>query len=528
MVFYELPISSSMDVGDYTVILDSPNGHVETTVHVFRPSTPRLYLVGDNELVLYGFAPNETVRLFDYVRSPLLEKMRFIGWAQYRVEASGMLSIRVPDPLSPDHMMYYVVGDQSGAVELRGFNAIDGLRPILISPCGEQPSYLERGMNVSVEENTILRSAPGSSFAYLFNVDPGLLVAIDDGPACEEDSTWWFVDVGNGQKGWMPEYSEDYYLLQPFPKDSFSLIVAAVPEVVFNSNTANQVAPEDVFAEVGFFDAPAKFCDRPPYSAPTLFLAPNNGELLTRGRLIVCGWQPNEVLKATVQYPDGRSISQFMVALSDSYTYYGKFEFRPTLDDPPGLYTFTLKGQKESVTATAEFRAPDGPRLYEIDWAHSLLYHFAPQESVRLLCYDYRGKLLAWQDITVDQSGNQPVSVETGNCTFVALGQSSGEVHQIREWTSTVRKTCGGLLSRLKEYIKARVTFNDGIAKPVRALEGYSQEVVASIPEGTIINIMRGPRCADNSIWWPIQTESGVIGWIPEEQNGIYLLEPVQ
>jgi hypothetical protein len=167
-----------------------------------------------------------------------------------------------------------------------------------------------------------------------------------------------------------------------------------------------------------------------------------------------------------------------------------------------------------------------------MDFFHIFLYHFAPGESVRLFCYDaygpHPGKLNAWQDLTVDQSGNQPVEVEATNCTFVALGQLSGEVHQIREWRSTIKKTCGGLTSRLKDRINARASVTDGTNKSVYASPGYSQEILRSIPEGMNIKTLKGPQCAENNMWWPVDTGEGVFGWMPEEQNGLYLLEPVQ
>jgi len=159
---------------------------------------------------------------------------------------------------------------------------------------------------------------------------------------------------------------------------------------------------------------------------------------------------------------------------------------------------------------------------------HLLLYHFAPQESVRLICYGPDGKLQAWQEIRIDQSGNQLVKVATYGCAFVALGASSGEVHQIRDVTTgTVRKTCGGLMTRLESGMKARLVLTDGTSKPRYALPGYSQEVKDWIAEGAVLTIKNIPSCSDGSLWWRVGIEDQSFGWMSEEQNGVYLLEPV-
>jgi hypothetical protein len=502
--------------------------NVETTIKIYLPSEPRLYSVDDTKLVLYGFVPNETVRLFAY-REELL--LKFSGWSQYQVDSSGKLVLK-----APNHVIYYVVGNLSGLVGNRrfGHGGFEG-RPILVAPCGGLPSYLESNHtmqpNASVESMVELRAEPGFLNATESQVAQGTLVHLRQGPKCIDNTPWWQILIGNGQMGWIPEYQDGVYLLKPYPKDSLALIAKDIPEFEFNLLIANHLPPEDVFEEVDFFGERARICDQPPYAVPTIFREPLDGELFMQSTLISCGWQELEFLKGTIQYPDGRTHIQYIQA-SGIDTYSAQLDFTPELEDPPGTYTFTLEGQGGIVTASVEIRPLNGPRLYVMDFFHIFLYHFAPGESVRLFCYHASGpqpgKLNAWQDLTVDQSGNQPVEVDATNCTFVALGQTSGEVHEVQEWIGTVKKSCGGLSSRLNVNTQARVTFTDGIATPVRAAEGYAQGIITSLPEGTIINLVKGPRCADNNLWWPVETSDHVFGWLPEEQNGLYLLEPIQ
>jgi hypothetical protein len=94
--------------------------------------------------------------------------------------------------------------------------------------------------------------------------------------------------------------------------------------------------------------------------------------------------------------------------------------------------------------------------------------------------------------------------------------------------TNVDRAACGGLLSRVKVFDKARISFRDGSAQPVRVDPGYSQEILASLPEGTEFFIDGDSSCAEGGTWWPIRLQDGRQGWIAEDQNGIYLLEPVE
>jgi hypothetical protein len=530
-ITYILPISTSMEVGDYSIVLEAPSGRAETSVNIYRPSGPRLYHVGENELVLYGFAPNEAVRLFAYERESTASHhlKRLIGWSRFQVDPSGMLIVNAPEDLT-----YYIVGDISGMVQANAMTSAPVARPILVAPCGGRSSYLEHiypgpgpRVNASVEAPMDLRSAAGFSNAVVSHVEQGTLVAIVSGPTCIENNAWWFIRTENEQQsGWVPEYQNEVYLLKPYPKDTLSPIAKTLPEIQFDLTTANQVPPEDVFSEVGFFGQGAGNCGGLPAPDPMIFLAPYEAELLEQRTLSTCGWEKDEVLKGTIRYPDGRTLTQYVKVESSGDNYSAKLDFTPTLEDPLGIYTYTLQGQRGTLTATAEFHLPDGPRIYMIDPFHVLLYHFAPQESVRLICYGQDNILQAWQDITVDVSGNQSVRIETDQCALVALGQTSGEIHQMRPMLSTVKKTCGGLMTRLEESVNARVAFIDGTDKPVRRLEGYSQEVVTSIPEGTILHSLGGPRCADGSLWWSVRTDDKTLGWMPEEQNGVYLLEP--
>ena len=85
----------------------------------------------------------------------------------------------------------------------------------------------------------------------------------------------------------------------------------------------------------------------------------------------------------------------------------------------------------------------------------------------------------------------------------------------------------GALASQLKPSSRARVTFTDGTPLRVREEPGKTAKILKTIPEGTEMFLMEGPECADQGVWWRMQTNNGsVTGWVMEGENGVYYIEP--
>lgn len=90
-------------------------------------------------------------------------------------------------------------------------------------------------------------------------------------------------------------------------------------------------------------------------------------------------------------------------------------------------------------------------------------------------------------------------------------------------------QTCGTAPApRLTVGGDARVTFTDG--SPLNIRTAAAGEQLMQIPEGTFVNVVGGPICADNYFWWNLQFESEgatVGGWAAEGDSSAYYLEPV-
>jgi tetratricopeptide (TPR) repeat protein len=87
----------------------------------------------------------------------------------------------------------------------------------------------------------------------------------------------------------------------------------------------------------------------------------------------------------------------------------------------------------------------------------------------------------------------------------------------------------GALDARLVVGGTGRVTLDRGLAQRVRVTPGRSSEVLTTLPEGTPFTVLDGPACADDWLWWRIETADGVVGWVAEgDQNDGYYLEPYE
>jgi hypothetical protein len=313
------------------------------------------------------------------------------------------------------------------------------------------------------------------------------------------------------------------------------------PNEEFIWSTANGVSPNDVLEEISYYgQGGGQYCTGDE-KKPVMTYEPLNEELMTLSTLIACGWERNEILTGTIKYPNGKSVTSKIQTKSDEDSNYGIFGFRPAIDDPPGIYVFTLEGKKGRVEAKARFSKPNGPRLFQFDNGNLLLYGFAPKENVRLFVY-FDNKLAAWQEYQVNQSGQLIIKYLVPNKNYelvllMAIGDQSGEVHLKyenhfgRSFDILVDKSiqkvfCGGVYSRLTLANSGHVAFTDGADMRIRKKPGFSHDVMYKVPEGTGFNLLDGPECVDNVFWWQIQTEEKLEGWMAEFQDGIFLLDP--
>lgn len=88
---------------------------------------------------------------------------------------------------------------------------------------------------------------------------------------------------------------------------------------------------------------------------------------------------------------------------------------------------------------------------------------------------------------------------------------------------------CPGIYpSRLHVNDDARVTFYPPYANRLRVGPGIDYEIIGKVDPGGEIIIVDGPECANNWIWWKVESvENDLIGWTSEGDQENYWLEPL-
>lgn len=326
--------------------------------------------------------------------------------------------------------------------------------------------------------------------------------------------------------------------------------------LIFDLSTANKTLPDDLIREVTFFST-GGWPDDSMCNRPSIFVYPEDNELMTLVGFVVCGVSGPESLTGKVLYPDGKVLTLDIQAEPMGASYWGSLAFKPKIDDPEGVYTFSIAGKDFTLEAQATYTLPDGPRLYKLDNEHILLYGFQPKEKVRLAFYkaDFNWVFVGWEEYVVGEDGRAVIYVSVGQAenefelnklfiprwiyTFVAFGEQTGEVRLLHNngfggaWSLITGQTqkqpnvCEGLPSRLFETARARVASLGGDRLRVRTSAGFSQEIKTHFAEGTQLTIKTGPTCADGSTWWYVQAENGQTGWVAEYRNDTYFLEPI-
>lgn len=211
-------------LGTYQLRVQGESGAIETTFQVVKPARP-LNLVRNGQSILYGFQPNERVRLFAYnLGDSMLGK--FAGWQEYQVDADGKLAIELAQA-DNSNISYYAIGEISGDV--------NGL-----ATCSRAlPSRLRVGMQAQVIDERGLSIAEDlTSLGWSDTLLPkGTVVEVVAGPTCIDIGGFaWQVATPDGQTGFVMENGYGEYFLSPdidpsLTADAFSCAGAMPPRL---------------------------------------------------------------------------------------------------------------------------------------------------------------------------------------------------------------------------------------------------------------------------------------------------------
>jgi uncharacterized protein YraI len=170
--------------GVYTVTFEGKRGRLNYSVTYSPPASPKVYRE-DNKLWLYGFEPNELVRILLYFgpQEDRLNLYDLAGWQEFKVNSGGQLIVETDSA-----GVHVVLGSTSGYVE----------NSSVLSP-----NYLEAPYGVDVREG------PGYKYGTIAKLAIGARVRVDGEPSAAASQNgwtiWWPIDLDDGRKGWVDE-----------------------------------------------------------------------------------------------------------------------------------------------------------------------------------------------------------------------------------------------------------------------------------------------------------------------------------
>ncbi|MBN2394338.1 MAG: hypothetical protein JXR84_26630 [Anaerolineae bacterium] len=219
----------------------------------------------------------------------------------------------------------------------------------------------------------------------------------------------------------------------------------------FSISTANQTLPEDILREIGYYGGggPGRndLCDvecryaTEKHQTPFLISGYASEVLGNNLQVCACGEQFDELTPLTLKFPNNTKILQedslIKYEFENEWVCFIQYIYPTQIDDPPGYYTFTLKTNNGIVEHSVHVTIL--PRVYFDRNNHIIsLYHFQPNEHIRLLAYDscertseYApfgcGILRGWQEYQVDTKGRLTIEVEN-TYSLAIIGDISGYV----------------------------------------------------------------------------------------------------
>jgi hypothetical protein len=324
-----------------------------------------------------------------------------------------------------------------------------------------------------------------------------------------------------------------------------------IAEQDFSFSNAETTLPDDVLHEIFYYGGGGgDFGDCFAYGITDLQIIGLSEPILWPEGItwIGCGWKKGENITITTIQPDLVKLVEEISVPFDLETIF--YSLPPSLSRPVGRYVFIVEGESGRVEDSVEVVLPTTPSLYSMPENHIALFGFHPEENIRLFVYEFaksylafdadalitRLNLVAWEEFKVNQQGILFINLSMANpysYTYYVIGTESGYVanstiRQNRIQNKSNRITmpyCGGLQSRLNTGMQARVAFTNGARMNIRSEPGFGSDVVGQVNEGTIVYLL-DRFCADTSTWWRVGVVDKTPGWMTEEQNGVYLLEP--
>jgi hypothetical protein len=309
--------------------------------------------------------------------------------------------------------------------------------------------------------------------------------------------------------------------------------------VSFSRDSASQTLPSNLMDQITFYQGHGGGgagwewdpCENAPKDTPTFQDEVQEQTCLyCYYYLTSCGWRANENIIVTVQLADGKSYKAD--AKADKYGYL-TYYLSPSADDIPGWYSIAFKGDSGKLKVKFEKIAPEETGIF-LDRDQLILFNFEPLKGLRLYLYEdnsdgfhARLKYVGWQDYQVGSDGNLRIAINLApvtNFTYLIVTDDS-ETYSIFPPETFA---CMNRVSHLSPNSLAKVNHDEGapFSMSLDQYMGNLEPPDTLIKKDEVVQVISGPHCYENGIFWTVELSARGIGWVPEVILDQYYLEP--
>lgn len=229
-----------------------------------------------------------------------------------------------------------------------------------------------------------------------------------------------------------------------------------------------------------------------------------------------------------------------------------------------GMYLFEFEGLQSDIDNFISFDLQESIPKVRYDSDHQLLtlLGFEPNEEVTLILYRYsssatnmkdnqiEGKIQASNVFSVNDKGYLTINLDLGEdpnfeylrsfavatlgstsagfLTYFGQQEEGSYYHQTSVLPSSLDVNTEPFICNGAPY--TRIRLGDRVAVMEGTGDASIRDLPASgtvydkFPEGSIFEVIGGPNCSNQIVWWEVRTGNGLVGWTAEGKNEEYWL----
>lgn len=205
-IYYNFRPSLDDPAGRYNVTIKGNSAEASGYLNFVKPAGTDVYWLGNNQLLLRGFAPSETVQVVAYNTTN-----QFQGWSDYQVGKDG--SLMLPIELPPGYFILvssFVKGLDLGLqIPENGMEKSVELCTQTLKPRLQTQAW------AAALENITYYNLPDSKSKVIRQMQTQSQHYVQQGPWCAEGKWWWKLESKKNFSGYVVEADREKYYLIP-------------------------------------------------------------------------------------------------------------------------------------------------------------------------------------------------------------------------------------------------------------------------------------------------------------------------